>query len=72
MELSQLSLNLQMEKTSDAPSWAKGKKPNKGEKADDFAKRILNDKYGKGKWKNGPGSEFSEIKKWAQRSLGLK
>ena len=60
------------EKASDAPSWAKSQRPNRGEKAKDFAKRMLDAKYGEGNWPKGARSEYSQITKWAQRSLGLK
>ncbi len=60
------------ETASDAPSWAKSKKPNNGETADKFTTRILNEKYGKGNWKTGARSEYNQIKKYATRKLGLK
>lgn len=60
------------ERATDAPSWAKRKRPKKGESAQDFTNRILSEKYGKGNYSKGGGSEYSEIKKWAHRSLGLK
>ena len=57
------------EKASDAPDWAKRNPPLPGERAEDYAKRILEEKYGKD-YPTGPGSEFNKIKKWAQRSKG--
>ncbi|MPM62379.1 hypothetical protein SDC9_109250 [bioreactor metagenome] len=60
------------EKASDAPNWAKQKKYNPNKSASENARKALDDKYGKGKWKDGPGSEFSQIKKWLQRSKGYK
>ena len=60
------------EKASNAPSWARNEKPLPGEKAEEFTKRILDSKYGKGKWKKGSNTEFNKIKKWATRDLGLK
>ncbi|NLD49905.1 MAG: RHS repeat-associated core domain-containing protein [Clostridiaceae bacterium] len=62
----------QKETATDAPSWAKHEKPLKDETAEKFTKRILNDKYGEGKWKKGAGTEYSEIIKYATRKLGLK
>jgi hypothetical protein len=56
------------EKASDYPSWVTQflpKPPN--EDCDDFATRILNEKYGVGNWPKGPGSEFSKIKKACER-----
>ena len=55
------------EKASDTPSWSKGQKPNPGEKPSDFAKRVLDGKYGPGNWKDGPGSEYNQLKKYAER-----
>jgi hypothetical protein len=52
---------------SGVPSWAKGQKPREGESAQDFAERLLNEKYGRGEWKKGARSEYSEIVKNANR-----
>ena len=60
------------EKASDAPDWAKRQKYNPNQSADKNAREVLDQKYGKGNYKTGPGSEFSEIKKWLQRSKGYK
>jgi RHS repeat-associated protein len=59
------------EGAKDAPSWAKqsGAKPKVGESGKQFAKRLLDEKYGSGNWKPGPGSEFNQIQKWADRSF---
>ena len=52
----------------DPPSWARGRIPEEGQSGRDFARRLLDEKYGPGNWKEkGPGSEFSRIKKWADR-----
>jgi RHS repeat-associated protein len=51
------------------PSWVGGLRPLTGEKAQAFAKRVLDAKYGSGGWKGGPGSEYSVIVKWVHRSL---
>ncbi len=55
------------EGATDAPSWAKGEKPFKDEKPNDFARRVMDAKYGAGNYKRGPGSEFNKIQKYAQR-----
>jgi len=57
------------EKASDVPSWAKGNKPSPNQKCQDFAKQLLNTKYGVGNWSKGAGTEYSKIVKWCQRSL---
>ena len=57
------------EKATDVPSWAKGNKPYVGESGNDFAKRLLDEKYGTGNYKTGPGTEFNQIKKWGDRGF---
>jgi hypothetical protein len=51
---------------NDAPSWVSREagSPQPGENAQQYATRILNDKYGEGNWPKGAGSEFSKIVKW--------
>lgn len=55
---------------NDPPSWVKteGGLPLPGETAQQYATRILNQKYGPGTWPKGAGTEYSKIVKWAQRS----
>ena len=57
------------EGSKDVPNWAKGNRPRVGESGKDFAKRLLDAKYGPGNWKTGPTSEFSQIQKWGDRSF---
>jgi hypothetical protein len=59
------------EGAKNAPSWARGMRPRIGESGKDFAKRLLDEKYGPGNWEedDGPSSEFSQIKKWGDRSF---
>ena len=38
------------EAAKDVPSWAKGERPNAGEDGKAFAKRLMDQKYGDGKW----------------------
>lgn len=47
---------------NDVPSWAKGQRPLTTKNGREFAERLLNEKYGKGKYPTGPGSEFNKIK----------
>ncbi|MBL8085416.1 MAG: RHS repeat-associated core domain-containing protein [Candidatus Obscuribacter sp.] len=54
------------EKAIDRPSWSKGEKPLKGEKPTEFAKRVMDDRYGMGNY-DPRGEEFSQLKKWATR-----
>ncbi len=52
---------------TDAPDWAKrtGKRPEPNQKCQDFAKQLLNTKYGNN-WRTGPGTEYNQIVKWCQ------
>ena len=49
-------------------TWAKGEKPLAGENGNDFAKRLLDEKYGKGNWNKGPRSEHNKLRKYGDRS----
>src|SRR5215470_17597806 len=51
------------EAADDVPSWAQGERPLSTENGRDFAKRLLDDKYGAGNYPTGPGSEFHKRKK---------
>ena len=55
------------EKANDIPSWAKGEKPTAGESGNDFAKRLMDEKYGKGNYRTSPGSEYNKLKKYGDR-----
>ena len=55
------------ESASDVPSWAEGLKPKAGESGKDFAKRVLDGKYGPGNYPKGPGTEFNKVKKRGDR-----
>jgi len=57
------------ERASDVPSWAEGFRPYLGESGKEFAKRLLDGKYGPGKHRKGPGSEFDKIRKWGDRGF---
>lgn len=45
------------------PIWAEGEKPLEGESGKDFAKRLCDQRYGKGNYSTGGGSEYSWLKK---------
>jgi hypothetical protein len=57
------------EAADDVPSWARGERPRTTESGRDFARRLLDDKYGAGNYPTGPGSEFSKIPKWGDRAF---
>lgn len=64
------------ERAKDAPSWVPimmgGMPPRKDEKAKEYAKRLMDKKYGKGNWKQGPNTEYNKIVKYLTRHLGMK
>jgi len=56
------------DKSTNVPSWSKyceGKNDN--ETCQEWASRQLDDKYGKGNWKKGTGTEYSEMVKGCER-----
>uniref|UniRef100_UPI00359C951A RHS repeat-associated core domain-containing protein n=1 Tax=Bacteroides caccae TaxID=47678 RepID=UPI00359C951A len=58
------------EKANDVPDWVKGEKPYKNENGKDFAKRLLEKRFGKdAKYKTGPGSDYNKIKKYGDRNF---
>jgi len=52
-------------RATDIPSWAAGEKPLGSESGKVFAKRLMDEKYGVGNWKN--SGEFSQLKKYGDR-----
>ncbi|MES2728431.1 MAG: hypothetical protein V4643_15080 [Bacteroidota bacterium] len=57
------------EGAKDVPSWAKGNKPRIGENGDKFARRLLDEKYGKGNYSTKSNTEYSKIAKWGNRAF---
>ena len=55
--------------SKNAPDWAKGNRPYKNESGKQFAKRLLDERYGKINHKKGPRSDFNQIKKWGGRAF---
>lgn len=55
------------EKSIDRPSWAKGLRPTSGESVKEFAKKIMNELYGKGNYDRDPRSDYNKLKKWGDR-----
>ena len=60
------------EKADDAPSWARYAEYDPSQSAAVNARRVLDEKYGRGHWPVDPNSEYSQITKWLQRSYGYK
>lgn len=52
-----------------APSWARGQRPYVGEKGRDFAKRLMDEQYGRGNWERDRQSEFNKLKKYGDRNF---
>ncbi|SQH95179.1 hypothetical protein [Salmonella enterica] len=57
------------EGAKNVPSWAKGERPYVDENGKDFAKRLLDKKYGKGNYKDGADTEYNKIRIWGDRSF---
>lgn len=57
------------EAAKDVPSWAKGNKPYTNENGNDFATRLLDEKYGNGNYPKGAGTEYNKIRKWGDRGF---
>lgn len=57
------------EAAKDVPSWARGEQPYVNENGKQFAQRLLNEKYGSGNWKSGPGTEYNQLVKYADRGF---
>jgi RHS repeat-associated protein len=55
------------ERSTDTPSWVKGRRPADGQSGKEFADEVMDEKYGEGNYDKGPASEHSKIKKWADR-----
>jgi hypothetical protein len=56
------------EAADDLPSWAKGFHRLVDETPSQFAKRLMDEKYGPGGWKE-PNREYNRIKKFGQRAF---
>ena len=59
------------ERASDRPSWTNRDSVDPDLSAQQNASKMLNEKYGAGNWKKGPGTEFNQIVKWITRSLKM-
>ena len=57
------------EMSSGKPSWVNKNMVDFGKSAQQNAKDILNNKYGPGNWKEGPGTEYNKIVKWIVRKI---
>jgi hypothetical protein len=56
------------EGAKDVPDWARGNRPYVGERGRDFAKRLMDEKYGRDNW-NPTEREYRQIQKWGDRAF---
>lgn len=56
------------EGAKDIPSWARGQRPYVGENGRDFAKRLMDEKYGPGKWDRNE-QEYKQLQKHGDRNF---
>lgn len=54
------------EASKDVPSWARGQRPYVGEKGRDFARRLMDQRYGRGNWDR-DGDQYHKIQKYGDR-----
>jgi len=63
-------------RATNAPSWLAGAMgampPHLNESAQRYAARLLNQKYGAGRWRKGANTEYNKIVKYLQRNLKMK
>ena len=64
---SRASKSSDKDRSTDIPSWAKGEKPREGESGKEYAKRLCDERYGKGNYRTGPGSEYNKLRKYGDR-----
>jgi hypothetical protein len=55
------------EGSTNIPSWAQGERPLVSENGTQYAKRLLDAKYGAGNYKTGADSEYNLLKKYGDR-----
>ncbi|HEU0155220.1 MAG TPA: hypothetical protein VFQ82_04060 [Stellaceae bacterium] len=56
------------EGAKDVPSGARGQRPYVGESGREFAKRLMDQRYGRGNWKR-TDREYRQIKKYGDRNF---
>ena len=57
------------ERATDHPSWVHQEDVDMSKSAQENATEMLNEKYGEGTWREGPGSEYNRIVKWINRGV---
>lgn len=57
------------EGAKNVPSWARGQRPYVGENGRDFAKRLMDQRYGRGNWEQDRKWEYNRIKKYGDRNF---
>lgn len=56
------------EGAKDTPSWARGERPYVGENGRDFARRLMDEQYGRGNWSR-EGDEYRQLHKYGDRAF---
>jgi hypothetical protein len=51
------------------PSWARGNRPYVGENGRDFARRLMDDQYGRGNWEQTRQREYDQLRKYGDRNF---
>ena len=59
------------QRSTDKPSWVNKDMLDSNLSAQENAKRILDNKYGPGNWKKGPGTDYNKIVKWITRNCSI-
>jgi hypothetical protein len=59
------------EGSKDVPGWCRGLRPMIRESGKDFAKRLMDEEFGPGKYDKGPTSDYNKIRKWGDRSFRI-
>jgi|GEM_PF-1544710 len=54
---------------NDITSWGEGERPLVGESGKDFAKRLCDERYGRGNYPTGPGSDYNKLKKYGDSAF---
>ncbi len=72
IELAKPSKTSGKERANNPPSYVNKDMVDPNLSAEENARRMMNDKWGRGNWKPGAGSDFNKIKKWLVRDLKLK
>lgn len=57
------------EGAKNVPNWARGQRPYVGENGRNFAKRLMDQRYGRGNWERDREWEYNRLKKYGDRNF---